>query len=373
MNYELIQGDCVTEMKRLPDSSIDLIATDPPYFRVKSNEAWDNAWDSREKFLQWLGVVADEWKRILKPNGSLYVFASPQMAWHVEGLIRERFNVLNNISWAKHDGSGYGTGGHSKVEKESLRSFFPQTERIIFAEHYGADNIAKGEAGYAAKCDELRGFIFEPLRAYLDSERQRAGVSVRQVAEAFQRKTGSRTVTGMAGHWFTSVQWTLPTKENYEWLRQTLSDLNHNNEYLRTEYEELRTEYEELRTEYEELRRPFFASPDVAFTDVWTFPTVQWQVGKHPCEKPLSLIEHIVSLSSRPGATVLDCFLGSGTTGHACIKLGRKFIGIDSSAHWVRYSERRLRDAQRQAQRLPKQIKGHISDTAGLPMFELSV
>lgn len=46
---------------------------------------------------------------------------------------------------------------------------------------------------------------------------------------------------------------------------------------------------------------------------------------------------------------------------------------IDSSAHWVRYSERRLRDAQRQAQRLPKQIKGHISDTAGLPMFELSV
>ncbi len=362
--YKLIQGDCVQAMKEIEDNSIDLIATDPPYFRVK-DDAWDNAWDSRESFLTWLGGVADEWKRILKPNGSLYVFASPQMAWHVEGLMRERFNVLNNISWAKHDGSGYGTGGHSKVEKESLRSFFPQTERIIFAEQFNSDNIALGESGYSQKCDELRGFIFEPLRAYLDSERQRAGVSVRQVAEAFQRKTGSRTVTGMAGHWFTSVQWTLPTKENYEWLRQTLSNLNHNNEYLRTEYEE-------LRTEYEELRRPFFASPDVAFTDVWTFPTVQWQTGKHPCEKPLALMEHIVSLSSRPGATVLDCFLGSGTTGHACVKLDRRFIGIDLDSHWIRYSERRLHDAQRIAQRLPKQLIGKPIDYAELPMFSES-
>ena len=356
MDYELHEGDCVTEMKRLPDTSVDLIATDPPYFRVK-DDAWDNAWDSRDKFLQWLGVVADEWKRILKPNGSLYVFASPQMAWHVEGVIRERFNVLNNISWVKHDGSGYGTGGHSKVEKESLRAFFPQTEQIIFAEHGGSDDVADAIAGFTEAETQLKKRIFGD---YLRDEFKRAGVNNHQVTGAIGAYREHNHV-GAASNWLLGLN--VPTPEQYAAIRQYLNSAN-----CRTDY--LRKEYEDLRKEYEDLRRPFFASSDVPFTNSWTFATVKTQAGKHPCEKPLALMEHIVSLSSRPGATVLDCFLGSGTTGHACIKLGRKFIGIDSDAHWVRYSERRLRDAQRQAQRLPKLIKGHESDIQGLPMFE---
>ena len=358
MNYELIHDDCKEVLATIADASIDLIALDPPYYRVK-DEAWDNAWDNRGEFLAWLGTVVDEWKRVLKPNGSLYVFASPQMAWHVEGVIRDRFNVLNTISWVKD------AGWHQKSSEESLRCYFPQIEKIIFAEKFNSDNIALGESGYDQKCDKLRGFIFEPIRAYLDGEREKAGVSIRQVAEEFQKKTGSRTVTGMAGHWFTGVQWTLPTKQNYEWLRHTLSKLNHKGDYLRTQYED-------LRTQYEDLRRPFNATPDAPYTDVWTFPTVQARAGKHSCEKPLALMEHIVRLSSKPGATVLDCFLGSGTTGHACVNLDRNFIGVDSSAHWVRYSERRLRDAQRLKQRQPKQITGHESDYSDSPLFAAS-
>ncbi|MCB1719584.1 MAG: site-specific DNA-methyltransferase, partial [Candidatus Competibacteraceae bacterium] len=226
---------------------VDAIVTDPPYFRVKG-EAWDNQWDSSEKFIEWIGQLSEQWQRILKPNGSLYVFASPKMACSVEGCIRERFKVLLNIRWQKPPFS-------TKAEmfkKSDLRCFFPASETIIFAEHYGADNIAKGEAGYIAKCDELRGFVFEPLRAYLDGERIRAGFTPEECNEA----CGHRREGGMAGrHYFSPSQWCLPTAANYAKLREAFNA--NGGEYLRREYEDLRREYEDLRREYEDLRRPF--------------------------------------------------------------------------------------------------------------------
>ena len=347
MTYELHCGDCLEYMATMPDNSVDLIATDGPYHRVKMNEAWDTRHKTANDFIAWLDTVLAQFQRILKPNGSLYMFASPRMAARVEMAIGERFNVLSQIVWAKHDGSGYGTGGHSKVCKEQLRSYFPQTERIIFAEHYGADNIAKGEAGYAAKCDELRGFVFEPLRAYLDGERERAGVSKGDINEAL----GFRRMGGMAGrHYFSQSQWCLPTDEHYHKMRNCLSRLNHGGAYLqrpyeelRTEYEELRTEYEELRTEYEELRRTFNVSADVHYTDVWTYPTVQAYKGKHPCEKPEQMFVDILNASSRPGAVVFDPFMGSGTTGVACATVGeRHFIGCDLDSKWVDRTRQRI-------------------------------
>ena len=320
---ELLHGDCLELMRIMPANSVDLIATDPPYFKVKG-DAWDNQWATPAAFLAWFDLLAEQWQRILRPNGSLYVFASPQMGSRVEVLLRERFNVLNFITWRKEQGR------HKGACKEELRGFFPASERVIFAEHKGADNMAKGEAGYAAKCDELRGFVFEPLRAYLAAERDRAGFTTRKVAEAFQVKSGSRTVTGMAAHWLECVQWSLPTAENYAWLRELFGGGF------------LRREYEDLRREYEDLRRPFNVSADVPYTDVWTFPTVPRRPDKHPCEKPLVMMEHIVAASSRAGAVVLDPFMGSGATGEAALRLGRRFIGIEADAGYVRGATERL-------------------------------
>jgi adenine-specific DNA-methyltransferase len=327
----VIQGDCLEVMKGLEGNSIDLILTDPPYHRCK-NIGWDRQWSSDGHFIDWIGAISEQWQRILKPNGSLYCFASHRMSARVEVKLAERLNVLTRITWQKPPFS-------TKAEmfrKSDLRAFFPASESIIFCEHYGADNAAKGEAGYGAKCDELRGFVFEPLRAYLDGERMKAGLTVRQVAEAFQRKTGSRTVTGMAGHWFTAVQWTLPTEANYEWLAELCpGQFRLEYESLRLEYESLRLEYESLRLEYESLRRPFNVTAEVPYTDVWTFPTVQAYKGKHVCEKPAALLEHAIAASSLPGAVVLDCFAGSGSTLLAAKRLGRNFIGIEIDPHWV--------------------------------------
>ena len=61
---------------------------------------------------------------------------------------------------------------------------------------------------------------------------------------------------------------------------------------------------------------------------LWRFPRNKDQCG-HPTAKPVPLMERLVSLFAAEGATILDPFMGSGTTGVACANLGRKFIGIE--------------------------------------------
>jgi len=322
---EVICGDCLQVLPTLPDNSVDLVLTDPPYFKVKG-DAWDRQWDKPGQFLLWLDAVVEQLARVLKPNGSLYLFASPQMAARVECQIAVRLNVLNRIRWTKSQ------GWHQKAQKEALRSYLSPWEEIIFAEHYGADNIAKGEAGYEAKCDELRGFVFEPLRAYIAGEWARAGLT--------SRDANTATNSQMSGHYLTRVQWTLPTREKYEQLRAYANQ--HGGEYLRRDYEDLRRDYEDLRRDYEDLRRPFAVTADVPYTDVWDFPTVQAYAGKHPCEKPQALLRHIITASSRPGAVVLDAFAGTGSTGMACKALGREFIGVEMSEAYAATARTRI-------------------------------
>jgi DNA modification methylase len=55
-----------------------------------------------------------------------------------------------------------------------------------------------------------------------------------------------------------------------------------------------------------------------------------------------------VSLATRPDETVLDPFMGSGTTGVACVKLGRKFIGIEIEERYFDIACRRISDAYKQ-------------------------
>ena len=68
----------------------------------------------------------------------------------------------------------------------------------------------------------------------------------------------------------------------------------------------------------------------------------------HPTEKPVSLFADIVNVSSDANDLVLDTCMGSGTTGVACAKYNRKFIGIELDDHYYTIAKKRISDAQRQ-------------------------
>ena len=70
--------------------------------------------------------------------------------------------------------------------------------------------------------------------------------------------------------------------------------------------------------------------------------------GEHPTQKPLKLLADWVTKFTDAGETVLDPFMGSATTGVACVKLGRTFIGIEKRADYFDLALRRIADAYRQ-------------------------
>ncbi|HBV7426602.1 TPA: site-specific DNA-methyltransferase, partial [Citrobacter freundii] len=199
-SVELINADSLHYVATLPDNSIDLIVTDPPYFKVKPN-GWDNQWKGDEDYLRWLDSCLAEYARVLKPAGSIYLFCGHRLASDIEIMVRARFNVLNHIIWAKPSGRWNG------CNKESLRAYFPSTERILFAEHYLGPYTGKEDV-YERKSTELKQHIMTPLIDYFRNARESLGVSSKEIAEATGKKN-------MASHWFGASQWQLPNEVDY--------------------------------------------------------------------------------------------------------------------------------------------------------------
>ena len=82
--------------------------------------------------------------------------------------------------------------------------------------------------------------------------------------------------------------------------------------------------------------------------DVWSgalTPHAEKTHGKHPTQKPLYLLERIILASTHEGDMVLDPFCGSSTTGVACKKLGRDYIGIDHNEEYINLSIARLENS----------------------------
>ncbi|MCQ2522102.1 MAG: site-specific DNA-methyltransferase [Lachnospiraceae bacterium] len=71
--------------------------------------------------------------------------------------------------------------------------------------------------------------------------------------------------------------------------------------------------------------------------------------GKHPTQKPIYLLERIIAASTNEGDVVMDPFCGSSTTGIACKKLGRQYIGIDNNEEYIKLSKARLENYGKEA------------------------
>ncbi|TNV14923.1 site-specific DNA-methyltransferase [Buttiauxella sp. B2] len=323
-SVDLYNADCLHVLPSLPDNSIDLIVTDPPYFKVKP-DGWDNQWRGDADYLAWLDKCLAEFWRVLKPNGSIYLFSGHRLAADIELLMRNRFNILNHIIWAKP--SGRWNGCH----KEDLRSYFPATERVLFAEHYPGPYRGKDD-GYSAKCDDLKRHIMTPLIHYFRDAREALGITSKQIADATGKKN-------MVSHWFGASQWQLPGEDDYRKLQALFDDvargaclkagLDTPRHQLKENYQTLNRQYLELAEEFKNLRRPFSVSAAVPYTDVWTHKPVQFYPGKHPCEKPAEMLQQVINASSRPGDVVADFFMGSGSTIKAAMQLGRRTIGVE--------------------------------------------
>lgn len=68
----------------------------------------------------------------------------------------------------------------------------------------------------------------------------------------------------------------------------------------------------------------------------------------HPTQKPVAVMKWIIDRYTKPGETILDPYMGSGTTGVACVQLGRNFIGCEISPEYFAIAEKRIKQAESQ-------------------------
>ena len=97
--------------------------------------------------------------------------------------------------------------------------------------------------------------------------------------------------------------------------------------------------------------------------DVWRFSAIApWEksCGKHPTQKPLSLLTRIILASTEKEDLVLDPFSGSATTGIACALTGRRYIGIEKESDFLEMSKARFEEIQNKA--IAENYRAKIAD-----------
>jgi len=92
------------------------------------------------------------------------------------------------------------------------------------------------------------------------------------------------------------------------------------------------------------------AYEDISFTNILSVTSEKYDIGLHETQKPLKLMECLVSLVTLEGAIVLDPFAGSGTTCLAAKNLNRHYIGIENDTNYVEIARKRMDEAVFQLQ-----------------------
>jgi DNA modification methylase len=285
---------------------VDLVFTDPPYGMKKEADGVLNDNLNYDKLLefnkQWIPHTFDA----LKDNGSWYCWGIDEPLMDIysnilKPMMREnKITFRNLLTWDKGNGQGQ--------LSEDFRMYPIADEKCLFV-MVGGDSVqgfCVNQEDYSENMDKVR--------VYLETEIKKLKQSDKVIANALGYKDG-RTVN----HWWSKSQFALPTRENYEALREYGKSVLKDYDFLKKDYDELKKDFYEGRS--------FFDNTHDNMNNVWHFDRTTGEerelTGGHATPKPIALCSRAIKSSSREGEIVLDVFGGSGSTLIACEQLNR--------------------------------------------------
>ena len=318
MSWVLYEGDCFNVLPEMDNDSIDLIILDPPYNIGK--DVWDK-FPSHEDYLNFIENVLLECQRVLKDNGSLYL-------WHNQFPVICDFQYLINsntdfifkqmLIWNKRFNEAPNKGFlDGYVEIEGLRNYQKMVEYCLFYTFQDESGLSKVFSN--KDC-------FQSIKQYMRAEKfklkQDKGFKTDNEFNAYIKELcGCASV--IQRHYFSDSQWCFPVKHLYEKLQST--------GFFQREYESLRLEYESLRYTFNNQK---------SHHSILNYP-IPKKIG-HITPKPIELTEQFILHSSNPNDTILIPFAGSGSEMKACENLNRNVIGIEKEADYCNIIRERM-------------------------------
>jgi DNA modification methylase len=279
---KVILGDCVEELSKLNDFSVDLVVADPPYWKVV-NEKWDYQWKTEQEYIQWSITWIKEVARTLRYGGTFYLFGYFRTLAHLVPYFDELGLELRQqiiIDKGMRSVSGRAT--------KNYRIFPNVTESCLF--------ITKDNKKF--------------IKPFLKEHQVKQGLSSKEINEALGVKSNG------GGMWsiYTgkNICEQFPTNELWDKLQNILK----------------------FDLKYTDVAQTF--NPEMGITDVWRDIDFYKENRVHPTQKPLTLIKRLISASSNVGDLVVDPFAGSGSTAISAIQLNRNFITIDSDENYYK-------------------------------------
>jgi site-specific DNA-methyltransferase (adenine-specific) len=360
---QIILGDCIEKLRGLPDNNVDSIITDPPYELGFMGKAWDASG---------IAYNVELWReclRVLKPGGHLLAFSGTRTYHRMAVAIEDAgFEVRDMIEWIYGSGFPKSLNIGKAVDKlqGNERDDLGQNETISTSEWEGwgtalkpaHEPICMARKPLAEKT--VAGNVLKWGTGGLNIDGCRV-----ETEENLNYGTGKKINVGFK----TSPQ--NNDRPIYDGSGRFPANLIHDNS------EEVRACFPETgvskggQSGVKKSGLTYSANWDekentkgCGFGDLGNasrfFKSIIYQAKAsksergegniHPTVKPIALMEYLIKMVTPKGGTVLDPFMGSGSTGVAAKQNDFKFIGIDITPEYIEIAKARINGVKEQAQ-----------------------
>ena len=330
MTATLHHGDCREVMASMPEASVDAIVCDPPYGLEFMGKGWDHGVPGVPFWIEAL--------RVLKPGGHLLAFGGTRTSHRLTCAIEDAgFEVRDCLMWLYGSGFPKSLDVSKAIDKawgDGITDTAPATEAAQTWEGWGTALKPAWEPIIMARkplIGTVAANVLEHGTGAINVDASRIGTSDDLNGGAYA-KDGKERHDG-TGSWRYKREGGAGEYEQPQgrWPANVLLD----------------PEAAAMLDEQSgETPSRFFYTAKTSGSERHGNDGANGQAIKndHPTVKPADLMAYLIRLVTPPGGTVLDPFMGSGSTGIAALRLGFEFVGIEREESYLKIAEARIRE-----------------------------
>jgi len=330
-DYSLFCGDCLDVLATMEENSVDSVVTDPPAGVSIMGKKWDSDKGGRDKWISWMTDVAKECLRVAKPGAHAFVWALPRTshwtatAWENAGWeCKDKVYYLHSTGFPKNHNIGKKIDEKAGAVREVLGSY----------ERSGVSGSMLGRKTRIIK------YITEPATEEA-KQWDGWGTAVKPAAEEWlllRKPLAEKTIAENVLAWGTGAlnidgcRVPRNEKEVGESIKSAESKGRWPSTVILDGSNEVLSGLPVTR-DGSAARYFYHAKPN---------KKDKGEGNNHPTTKSVELMQFLTRLITPSRGIVLDCFMGSGSTGISAMIEGFRFIGIEQDSDYVAISEKRI-------------------------------